>query len=186
MKDEVFLRSKVPMTKSEVRALSIDKLRLQGKHSMLDIGSGTGSVSIQAALEFPDLQVTSVEHHDDAIDIMQQNMDKFKTANIDLVKGEAPVDIPDQRYDAIFVGGSGSNLEEIIDFSLSHLNADGTLVLNFILQENAMQAFSYLDQNQSVTLEMSEVRVSKWHGLGKGHYFKPQNPTLIISATRKE
>lgn len=58
------------MTKAEVRAVSIDKLQLNGKSNLLDVGAGTGSVSIQAAVEFPDLQVTSIEKNPDAIDIM--------------------------------------------------------------------------------------------------------------------
>ena len=61
MRDEEFLRNKVPMTKSEVRAISIDKLDLSNKKSMLDVGAGTGSISIQAAREFKQLAVTAVE-----------------------------------------------------------------------------------------------------------------------------
>lgn len=185
MRDEDFLRTKVPMTKSEVRAISLDKLQLQGKTSFLDIGSGTGSVSLQAALEFPELRVTAIEKNDDAIAIMHDNMVHFKTTNIDLIQGEAPTDIPDQQYDAIFVGGSGANLTAIIDFALAHLAVGGALVLNFILQENALEAFQYLQTVDAADLEMVETRIAKWHALGKGHFFKPQNPTLIVSAIRK-
>ncbi|MFT8399907.1 MAG: decarboxylating cobalt-precorrin-6B (C(15))-methyltransferase [Lentilactobacillus diolivorans] len=184
MRDEDFLRTKVPMTKSEVRAISLDKLNLQGKNSLLDVGAGTGSVSLQAALEFPDLQVISIEQKDAAIDIMTQNMVHFHTGNINLLKGTAPEDIPDHLYDAIFVGGSGANQDAIIDFSLAHLNASGSLVLNFILNENAMTAYQYLAAKSITNLEMIQVAVSKWHGLGKGHYFKPQNPTMIISCQK--
>lgn len=186
MRDELFLRTKVPMTKAEVRAISIDHLQLQGKRQFLDIGAGTGSVSLQAALMYPELQVTAIEKSDAAIDIMHQNMVKFGTDNLTLIQGEAPIAIPNQQYDAIFVGGSGSNLDEIIDFALAHLTAGGALVLNFILQENALQAYQYLTTKRITELEMLEARIAKWHALGKGHYFKPQNPTLIISATRKD
>lgn len=174
------------MTKAEVRAISIDHLQLQGKQQFLDIGAGTGSVSLQAALMYPDLRVTAVEKNDAAIDIMRQNMDQFGTTNLNLIQGEAPTAIPDQQYDAIFVGGSGSNLDEIIDFALAHLTVGGALVLNFILQENALQAYQYLTTKNVTDLDMTEARIAKWHALGKGHYFKPQNPTLIISATRKD
>ncbi len=173
------------MTKSEVRSISLDKLQLQGKTSFLDIGSGTGSVSLQAALEFPALQVTAIEKNDDAIAIMQENMVHFKTKNIQLLQGEAPANIPDQQYDAIFVGGSGSNLTAIIDFAVAHLADGGALVLNFILQENAFEAFKHLQSVDVTELEMVETRIAKWHALGQGHFFKPQNPTLIVSAIRK-
>lgn len=185
MRDELFLRTKVPMTKAEVRAVSIDKLELQAKTSFLDIGSGTGSVSLQAAMKYPDLQVTAIEKNEAAIDIMQQNIDHFKVNNINLINGEAPTEIPDQVYDAIFVGGSGANLETIIDFALAHLTSGANLVLNFILNENAISAYQYLETQAVTNLEMIEMQVSKWHALGKGHYLKPQNPTFIISATKK-
>lgn len=185
MRDEEFIRTKVPMTKAEVRAISLDKLQLHGKSRFLDIGSGTGSVSLQAALEFPELQVTAVERNDDAVAIMQDNMAHFGTTNISLVQGEAPADIPDQQYDAIFVGGSGANLETIIDFSVAHLVDGGALVLNFILQENAFEAVTHLQTVAVTDLEMVETRIAKWHALGKGHFFKPQNPTLVVSAIRK-
>ena len=184
MRDEDFLRNRVPMTKSEVRAISIDKLGLGNKRSFLDIGAGTGSVSVQAAHDFKKLAVTAIEMNPDGIDIIKQNIKKFNLTNINLVTGTAPIDIPDQQYDAIFVGGSGANLDAIIDFSLAHLNASGSLVLNFILNENAMAAYQYLAAKPITNLEMIQVAVSKWHGLGKGHYFKPQNPTMIISCQK--
>ncbi|GAY73663.1 decarboxylating cobalt-precorrin-6B (C(15))-methyltransferase [Lentilactobacillus kosonis] len=185
MRDNEFLRNKVPMTKSEVRAISIDKLKLQDKKSMLDIGSGTGSVSIQAAIEDPKLQVTAIEHNPDGIDIMNQNIEKFNIHNINLIEGEAPDDLPDDEYDAIFIGGSGGNQAEIIDYSIKHLKVGGTLVLNFILFENAQSAVDLIATQPLENVEVIQAAISKWHSLGKGHYFKPQNPTIIISATRK-
>lgn len=59
MRDDEFLRNKVPMTKSEVRAISIDKLELSDKNTFLDIGAGTGSVSIQAGLRVSKLKCNS-------------------------------------------------------------------------------------------------------------------------------
>ncbi|MBB1079420.1 decarboxylating cobalt-precorrin-6B (C(15))-methyltransferase [Limosilactobacillus sp. STM2_1] len=184
MRDDEFLRNKVPMTKSEVRAISIDKLNLIGKKSMLDVGAGTGSVSIQAAHEFNGLTVTAIEMNPDGIDIINQNINKFALKNIRLIKGTAPEDIPEQKYDAIFVGGSGSHLDEIINFASDHLNANGTIVLNFILFENAMQVEQLLQENDFKNIEMIEVGVLRWHKLGKGHFFKPNNPTIIVSARK--
>jgi cobalt-precorrin-6B (C15)-methyltransferase len=184
MKDSEFLRTKVPMTKAEVRAVSIDKLRLKGKANLLDVGAGTGSVSIQAAIEFPNLQVTSIEKNPDAIEIMTQNMTQFHTDNISLITANAPQGIPDEQFDAIFVGGSGSNLKAIIEECLSRLKSGGALVLNFILIENAMAAYQVLANQDVDELEMTQVDVSKWHALGKGHYFKHHNPSIILSATK--
>jgi cobalt-precorrin-6B (C15)-methyltransferase len=174
------------MTKAEVRTISLDKLQLQNKKTFLDIGSGTGSVIMQAALEFPELQVTALEKNPDAIDINQTNIEHFGIKNIDLQTGMAPDDLPDKNFDSIFVGGSGGELPEIIDYSYDHLEKDGMLVLNFILNENAFQAIEYLEKSKFTDLDVIQVAVSKWHQLGKGHYFKPQNPTIIISAQKGE
>ena len=180
MRDEDFLRNKVPMTKSEVRAVSIDKLQLLNKKTFLDIGAGTGSISIQAAHDFPDLQVTAIERDASGLEIIKQNIAKFCIKNIDLIAGNAPEAIPDKIYDAIFVGGSGSNLESILRFASEHLNSAGSLVLNFILLEKILAELQFTKS------EIIEVAVSQWHQLGKGHYFKPNNPTIIMNAIKGE
>ena len=184
MRDDEFLRNKVPMTKSEVRAISIDKLALTNKKTFLDVGAGTGSVSIQAAREFPDLAVTAIEMKDDGIDIIKQNINKFNLQNINLIQGVAPHDIPNQKYDAIFAGGSGEQLEPIIEFANEHLTDEGTIVLNFILFENAMQVEKLLTDAGFKKIEMVEIGVLRWHQLGKGHFFKPNNPTIIVNARK--
>lgn len=184
MRDEEFLRNKVPMTKAEIRAISIDKLGLANKKTFLDVGAGTGSISIQAAHDFKQLAVTAIEMNPDGIDIIKQNMAKFNLNNIQLIKGIAPNDIPPKQYDGIFVGGSGSQLERIIEFASKHLTPNGKIVLNFILLENAMQVEQMLKQAKFKNIEMVEVGVLHWHKLGKGHFFKPNNPIIIVSASK--
>ncbi|KRL68233.1 decarboxylating cobalt-precorrin-6B (C(15))-methyltransferase [Companilactobacillus versmoldensis] len=186
MKDDEFIRNKVPMTKEEVRAISLDKLHLSDKKTMLDIGSGTGSVSMQAALEFPQLQVVAIEKNPDAIQINQTNLKHFQIENLQLIKGDAPKDLPEKIFDSIFVGGSSGELSGIIDYAYQHLEKSGHLVLNFILNENATTAIDYLEKSSFTDLDVIQVAVSKWYHLGPGHYFKPQNPTIIISAKKGE
>lgn len=185
MKDSLFLRTKVPMTKEEVRAITLDKLDLRGAKRFLDVGSGTGSVSIQAALEFPDLEVLAIEKNPAALEISQQNFQLFQCQNIQLMEGLAPIPL-EGKFDAVFVGGSGGNLQEILSWAQELLVPGGRLGLNFILIENALEAMEYLEQLDFVEVDMISIQASRWTGLGKGHYFKPQNPTLIISCRKKE
>lgn len=185
MKDNSFLRTKVPMTKEEIRAISIDKLQLKGKNNFLDIGSGTGSISVQSALSFPNINITSIDNSKKAIEITQRNILKFEVNNINLIYGTAPQNVPKRLYDAIFIGGSGSNLSEIIHFSIQHLTAKGRLVMNFILLENAIKAFHILNKKHLKDIEMIEARISKIKSLGPGHFLKPNNPTLIISGKKE-
>lgn len=103
------------MTKEEVRAISIDKLDLHKAKRMLDVGSGTGSVTIQAAVSFPNLEVVAIEQNEDAVALTQENIDYFGCQNITLIKGKAPVELEGQ-FDAIFVGGTGGNMAEIFEW----------------------------------------------------------------------
>ena len=69
------------MTKEEVRAISIDKLDLHKAKRMLDVGSGTGSVTIQAAVSFPNLEVVAIEQNEEAVALTQENIDYFGCQN---------------------------------------------------------------------------------------------------------
>lgn len=173
------------MTKEEVRAISIDKLDLHKAKRMLDVGSGTGSVTIQAAVSFPNLEVVAIEQNEDAVALTQENIDYFGCQNITLIKGKAPVDL-DGQFDAIFVGGTGGNMAEIFEWCESLLVPGGRFVLNFILLENAMEAIQLAEEMEWQDLDVVSIQASRWYALGKGHYFKQQNPTIIVSAVKPE
>lgn len=107
MKDELFLRGeKVPMTKEAVRALALAKLELHRASHLIDIGAGTGSVSIEAALQFPSLHITAIERNPAALRLLDENRQHFACANIDILPGEAPM-MMTEKADAVFMGGSG-------------------------------------------------------------------------------
>ncbi|WCR27442.1 decarboxylating cobalt-precorrin-6B (C(15))-methyltransferase [Paenibacillus thiaminolyticus] len=186
MKDEAFIRGKTPMTKAEVRAVSIDKLALdETSRRVLDVGAGTGSVALQVAKMFPHVAVTAIERNEEALALIEQNRRQFGLDNVEIVAAEAPVRLDNTVFDAIFVGGSGGQLTEIIDWSYALLNPGGQLVLNFILMENALEAAAYLEQGPWQEVEIIQMQVSKWQELGQGHYFKPQNPTFIIACQKE-
>lgn len=186
MKDDLFLRGhKVPMTKEEVRLAALERLNLPTAKRLIDVGAGTGSVSLEAALRYPDLQITAIERNPVALALIAENCRHFDCPNIEVVDADAPLPL-DVRADAVFIGGSGGNLADIIDWSLGLLNDGGSLVMNFILLENYQQAFSQL-QNRAVTeLESSLIQVSRLTALGSGHYFKPNNPTYLISCRKEQ
>ena len=119
MRDEWFIRGKVPMTKSEVRAVSISKLELTEEAVLYDIGAGTGSVGIEAALSVPRGQVYAIEQKKEAAELILQNKEKFQVNNLVLVEGSAPEvleDLPAPSH--AFVGGSSGHMEEIVELLL--------------------------------------------------------------------
>lgn len=183
MKDELFIRGKVPMTKEEIRTISLAKLNLRTAESFLDIGTGTGSIAIEAALTYPQLQVTAIDSNAEALELLKANQEKFSLTNITGIIGKAPLDLS-EKFDAIFVGGTGGNMAEIFTWSFEHLKPEGSLVLNFILLENALEAIEWLRANKK-EFDAIQVQVGRYNKLGKGHYYKPINPVIIIE-TRKE
>ena len=169
MKDELFLRgAQVPMTKEAVRALALAKLELHRARHLIDIGAGTGSVSIEAALQNP-----------------AENRQRFGCDNIAIVAGVAPLAVAD-KADAIFMGGSGGHLTALIDWSLAQLHPGGRLVMTFILQENLHSALAHLRQSGIHEVDCQQLAVSTLATLGSGHYFKPHNPVFVIACQKEE
>lgn len=185
MKNSEFIIENVPITKEEIRAISISKLELLGAEKFIDIGSGTGSITVEVATNHPNIQVISVEVDELAYELTRKNIDKFKLENVKQIKAMAP--LKDSRIsdiDAIFIGGSKKNLKEILIWSHSILKSTGKIVANFILLENFLKCKAILEDCGYKDIEVSQVSVSKIAKLGKGNYFKSENPIFIISASK--
>ena len=183
MKNSEFITGDVPITKEEVRAISINKLNLKDKKTFLDIGAGTGSVSIEVAYNYPNIEVISIECKDKAIGLINQNIEKFNLNNVKVLKGYAPLDIG-KKVDSIFIGGSGPNLKEILEWSKMNLNENGTLVANFIIIDTFYKTLNLLKELGFKNIEATMLNVAKLEKLGKGEYFKPLNPIYIISCKK--
>ena len=183
MKNDEFIRGKVPITKEEVRAISLNKLNLKNAKTFIDVGAGTGSVSIEAALTYDNLKVIAIERNDVAIDLINQNVNKFNLSNVEVIKDYAPIDL-DVKADGIFLGGTGNNLEEIIKWSKDLLIPGGRLVANFILIDNFYDTLDLLKKYNFVNLDVSQLSINKLEKLGSRDYFKPHNPIFIISCEK--
>ena len=183
MKNNEFIRGKVPITKEEVRAISLNKLNLKNAKTFIDVDAGTGSVSIEAALTYDNLKVIAIERNDVAIDLINQNVNKFNLSNIEVIKDYAPIDL-DVKADGIFLGGTGNNLEEIIKWSKDLLIPGGRLVANFILIDNFYDTLDLLKKYNFVNIDVSQLSINKLEKLGSRDYFKPHNPIFIISCEK--
>ena len=135
MRNDEFIKGKVPITKEEVRAISLNKLDLKNAKLFIDVGAGTGSVSVEAAITYEDLEVIAIERNEEAVDLINKNLEKFNLSNIQVINAYAPVELK-EKADGIFLGGTGNNLEEIIKWAKGLLVPGGRLVANFILIDN--------------------------------------------------
>lgn len=185
MKNSDFITGKVPITKEEVRAISINKLDLINAKRFVDVGAGTGSVTVEAAYNYPNLKVMAIERNDEALNLIKQNIEKFELENIEVIKGYAPIDI-NEKIDAVFIGGTGNNLDEIILWSKEILIQGGRLVANFIIVDTFNETLKLLREHGFTNIDVSVLNVSKLERLGRGEYFKPLNPIYIISCEKGE
>lgn len=180
MEDDAFTREKVPMTKEEVRALSICKLHLTASAVVYDIGSGSGSVSVEMAGLDPSVKVYSIEVKADAYDLTCRNVEKFGFTNVTAVRGAAPEcleSLPDPTH--VFIGGSGGHLEEIL-VHLMNRRGPIRVVLNTVTLETLAEASRLMDKYE-LEGEICQVQVSRSRKAGAYHLMQGQNPVNIIS-----
>lgn len=188
IKDEEFIRGKAPMTKEDIRALSIWKMNLNEKSNVLDIGSGTGTITVQASMIAKDGKVYSIERDEEAYKTSLKNIEKFKATNVLLEKGEAK-DILDKyiedklSFDSIFIGGSGGDLDLLIEKSDLLLKDKGTLVMNFITLNNAYKGIEKVKSLKYKT-EITSVNISK--SREDSYMMIANNPIYIISCYKGE
>jgi len=183
-KDDEFIRGKVPMTKFDIRVLSCSELELEKKDKVLDIGGGTGPMTIQMSECADEGHIFTIEKSKEALELIYKNKDKFNKNNISIIDGEAPFDLPNSNFDKVFIGGSSGKLEEIFDYLNTHLNKGGKIAMHFILLENAFEAIKFLKLNKYKDISVKQVSINNLTALGSGHFLKPNNPIIIISGKR--
>lgn len=185
--DELFIRGKVPMTKAEVRAVTISKARLQEQHVVWDIGAGTGSISVEAALQASEGEVFAVEKEEDAVELIRKNKDLFGILNLRVLPGIAPEALQGlPQPDRVFIGGSGGNLKQIMTLADEQLPAGGRIVVNAVVLETLIHAVEFMQSYNYEDTEITQISVAKTVDLGKLHMFKSQNPVFIISGEKKQ
>jgi precorrin-6B C5,15-methyltransferase / cobalt-precorrin-6B C5,C15-methyltransferase len=185
MADDRFTHANGLITKSEIRSIVLSKLKLTKKdHVLWDIGSGSGSVAIEAALAIPEGVVVAIEKNPSRLPDIVHNIKQFHCPNI-LVKH---MDFPAgaeflPRPDRIFVGGGGSRLDTILDTAGNCLVETGFLVVNTVLIQSMAQAFDWLDQNR-FNPEMIQVQISRSRAMPYGTRLDALNPVWIVSGTK--
>ncbi|MBS5064304.1 MAG: precorrin-6Y C5,15-methyltransferase (decarboxylating) subunit CbiT [Hungatella hathewayi] len=186
MRDEWFIRGEVPMTKAEVRAVSISKLELRPDSVLYDIGAGTGSVSIEAASQLVDGHVYAVEQKLEAVELIEANIRKFgaegiiKIEGISVVTGTAPEALSGlPRPTHAFIGGSSGNLEGLLEVLLEK-NPDIRIVINIIALETLTQTMTLLGK-RGIEAEIVSMQVAKARTVGNYHLMQGQNPVYIVS-----
>ena len=173
------------MTKEEVRAVVLFKLRLRPDSLVWDVGAGSGSLALEAALVASRGHVYAVERRPEALAALGRNLERFPRPNLTVVKGEAPKaleSLPDP--DAVFVGGSGGRLADILGCAAGRLRPGGRIVMDLATLENLERARAVL-ACLGLHWQVTAVQVSRSRDLGGLTGLEALNPVFIVSAWRE-
>lgn len=180
--DELFIRGDVPMTKQEVRAVALAKLRLTATDTVWDVGAGTGSVSIEAALVARAGSVWAVERNAAGVQLIRENADAFGCGNVHAVPGVAPEALAKLPVpDAVFVGGSAGELPSIVEAALEK-NSQVRLCVPCVTVETLTEACALLSGSRFKGFEACQVSAARAEAVGSHHLMKAQNPVFLVSA----
>jgi precorrin-6Y C5,15-methyltransferase (decarboxylating) len=172
------------ITRREVRLLALCYLELWPDDVVWDIGAGSGSVAIEAARLSPRLRVFAVERDDEAFRQMEANVARLGAGRVRAVRAEAPgglADLPDP--DAVFVGGSGGRLRDILAVAARRLRPGGRIVLNCITLENLARGWDGL-REQGIEPEATSVQLAHSRPLGRLHALEPDSLIFILRARK--
>ena len=184
--DEEYHTAKKLITKQEIRAVTLAKLKLQNDLVVWDIGAGSGSVSIETGNLIPNGKVFALEKNPQYLSFLRENLKKFAAKNVILVEAYAPEgldDLPDP--DRVFIGGSGGMLEDIIEAVDRRLKPEGVIVLNAVTLDTLTKSVEFLEDH-GYTVEVVCINVAKTRGLTEYKMFEAHNPVYIISAWKGE
>ncbi len=185
--DEMFERmEKVPITKEEARTIQISKARLLPGQTVYDIGCGSGSITVEAAIQIEQTgKVIGIDVDENAIELTRKNIEKFNLSNVSLVFGNAKEKIKDlEPADVIFVGGTGGDTADIVQLCKDKLKAGGRIVIGIILIETLYSVIKVLEEIEFASVDITQVTISKSRKTSTGTMMLARNPVTIISATK--
>lgn len=169
------------ITKSEVRAVSLYALQLRPNSLIWDIGAGTGSIAVEAARIALQGCVYAIDKDDDNADLLRNNVARYGDGRVSVIIGAAPDalrQLPDP--DAVFIGGGGAAMPEILDAVLPRLRPAGRVVANFAVMERANDTYRAL-RNAGMSPEMTVVSAARGRELPDGALrLEAMNPVFIV------
>ncbi|HZE78815.1 MAG TPA: precorrin-6Y C5,15-methyltransferase (decarboxylating) subunit CbiT [Nitrososphaeraceae archaeon] len=183
--DELFERNEeVPITKEDVRSIVISKLRLKNNSSAIDVGCGSGSITVELCLQARSGKIYGIDFNEKAIELTKINLKKFGV-NAELVLAKAQDVLPSlPEVDSIIIGGTGGNVDKVIELCIGKLKKGGRLVIDTILIETTYKALNLIDNARLDEVDVTQVTVAKAKKVTSGTMLLARNPVLLISATK--
>ena len=185
--DEDFERTdEVPITKEEVRVVQIAKGRLRSGFTVYDVGCGSGSISVEAALQVESSgTVYSIDIDPKAIELTKKNLEKFGVSNVTVILGDAKEKISElPQADTIFVGGTGGDTKDIVEICQDKLRPGVRIVIGTILIETLFSVLEAINKLKFTSVDITQITISKSRKTSTGTMMLARNPVTVISATK--
>ena len=184
--DEKFLREeKIPMTKREIRILTLALARAYEAEIIVDIGAGSGAISIEAAKFVPDGNIFAVEKNPNAVELLKKNVKKFSADNVSIINAEATIALKNfSKIDVAIIGGSGGNLENILDALDGKLKIGGRIAANFIAVQNLTTCLDWLRRHKNFSYAAIHAQINHLKSVGPYDMAQANNPIYIVTAEK--
>ena len=187
IRDELFERlDEVPITKEEARTIQISKAKLLEGLTVCDIGCGSGSVSVEAALQVGlSGKVYAIDFDPKAVELTKKNLAKFGISNVVVIQGNALEKISElPATDVIFIGGTGGETSDILKLCEGKLKQGGRIVIGIILIETLYSVISTIEKLKFSSIDITQVTISKSRKTSTGTMMLARNPVTIVSAIK--
>ncbi len=184
--DDLFDRSdNVPITKEDIRSIIISKLRLKEGYITVDVGCGSGSISIELVNQTK-TTVYAIDMDKNAINLTEINLKKFELLDkVKIIHGLAQDVLPHlPNVDSIVIGGTAGETEKIIKLAAMKLNNGGRLVITSILIETIYKALKAIHESNLHDIDITQVTIAKSKKTVSGTMLLSRNPVIIFSATK--
>lgn len=184
--DELFERAEeVPITKEDVRALAVSKLRLKDGYSAIDVGCGSGSITVELCLQMPKGKVYAIDFDENAVALTKKNLQKFGINNAEVMHAKAQDALhllPE--VDAVVVGGTWGDTRQVIELACGRLKRGGRIIIDTILVETMYHALTAVGDLHLQDVDVTQITIAKARRVTTGTMMLARNPVMMISATR--
>jgi cobalt-precorrin-6B (C15)-methyltransferase len=182
--EELFERTdNVPITKEDIRAIALSKLRLKEGHSAIDIGCGSGSITVELCLQTKG-KVYAIDFDKNAIELTRKNLQKFGV-QAEVILGKAQDVLQElPQVDAVIIGGTWGDTKQVVELAVNRLKNRGRIVIDTILIETMYHALATINEMQLAEVDVTQVVISKARKVTTGTMMLARNPVMIISATK--
>jgi cobalt-precorrin-6B (C15)-methyltransferase len=183
--DELFDRTEeVPITKEDIRAIAISKLRLKEGHSAIDVGCGSGSITVELCLQ-TNGKVYAIDFDEKAVELTKKNLQKFGVKAEEVILAKAQDVLPNlPQVNSIIVGGTWGDAKQVIELAVGRLKKGGRIVIDTILIETMYQALKAINELELNEIDITQITISKARKVTTGTMMLARNPVMIISATK--